>query len=140
MTVITNADGSVAYNEPGGPAFGDPKWSNWWGNRGGEERVEVVDDPANPTGSGKAVRLHWVANDDNDAGEAAKAQLHFGNGYSILYVVMRVVKPVTWPVDEGNAAQPNDMAHKWMYILPDGAFFGATRPCGRVTIPRIVGT
>ncbi len=109
------------------------------GEQGGEQNVEVVDDPANPTGSGKAVRLHWVANEDNDAGEAAKAQLHFGDGYSTLYIVMRVVKPMTWPVDEGNAAQPNDLAHKWMYILPDGGSRGATRASGLATTPRIVG-
>ena len=34
---------------------------------------------------------------------------------------MRVVKPQSWPVDSARLDwQPNDLPHKWFYVLPDG--------------------
>ncbi len=105
MTVLGSADGSIAYNGTG--AFGIAGFtSTSFADNG---NVHVVDDASNPTGSGKAVRFEWKA---ANQGVGKGNYIFPGTGWRELYIMLRVVKPTSWPDAQG---------HKWFYLVPKSA-------------------
>jgi hypothetical protein len=98
MTLIGFSDGSVLGGIDGTPtasepAFGIPGFGPWWEFSCSEEphwpheRLQLVDDPTNPTGSGKAIRL---AINERGCGAIARAYPLYGAPYSELYVRFRL--------------------------------------------------
>jgi uncharacterized protein YjdB len=117
MTLIGRADGSVlgdvgTFN--GNPAFGIPGFGRWWEfcqsrETWPAEHLNLVDDPTNPTGSGKAIQIDI---DASGCGAIATASSGFPGGpWKEFYVMFRVWR------DPATAAES---AHKWFYLWMGG--------------------
>jgi hypothetical protein len=94
MTVIGSADGSVLGGiagtaTAGEPGFGIPGFNSWWEfscsneSHWPDQRIQLVDDRTNPSGSGKAIRISVSA---EGCGAISTANPISGSPYSELYI------------------------------------------------------
>jgi len=91
-TLIGRNNGTV--KESGGHAFGIADFGNWYDHNVASD-IAVVNDPTNPTGSGRSLRFTYPSNDDK-AGSAS-ARSFSGGPYRELYVMMRIyLEPSGW--------------------------------------------
>ena len=101
-SLIGSFDGSV--KEANGHAFGIRDFGAWYDHNNPSD-IAVVNDPTNPTGSGRSLRFTYPPN-DSKAGSAA-ANTFTGGPYRELYVMIRVfMEPSGW----------NNFGNKFFYI------------------------
>ena len=133
MTTIGSTDGSVL--EEDGEAFGISGFGSWWEfSACGDPNAELIDDPTNPTGSGKSIELTI---NPSGCGAIATAMELGGAAWDELYILVRLyLESPNW--DNGGSG------NKWFYINTVGqsgvSHFYTGRPNN--TIPnqlRLVG-
>jgi len=95
-------DGSI--KEANGHAFGIQDFGSWYDHNNSSD-IAVVNDPTNPTGSGRSLRFTYPTN-DSKAGSTT-ANTFAGGPYRELYVMIRVfMEPSGW----------NSFGNKFFYI------------------------
>lgn len=103
MTVLGYGDGSVIQSSDG-HAFGIPNAYHWYWGAGSNSlgNFQIVDDPDNPTGSGKAVRVHY----NPSTGGAASTDIRLPGGpWKQVYFALRIIIEPGW-----------EPSHKWYYL------------------------